>query len=123
MKIETAGAIHVENATLDDLGAAFADDAGRGEFIILSRGEYEFIQAGGEGDGPYAIEYREGDAQYEAAEELPKQKAALLFLQYYQGDPAFKTACTWKPLKTKSGRLGLALLCVAFPTLSLLFLS
>jgi hypothetical protein len=42
-----------------NLKEVFADDSLRGEFIILEADANTFLQAGGEGDGPYTLEYKE----------------------------------------------------------------
>ena len=59
MKLRTAGtwtgacAGGVSPQTLEDV---FADDARRGEFIIREADQNTFLQASGEGDGPYVLE-------------------------------------------------------------------
>src|SRR4030095_6811795 len=64
MKLETADSYVFDQVTEEQLRDTFDDDKGRGEFVILSEKPEVYIQASGEGDGPYALEYRDGDADH-----------------------------------------------------------
>ena len=103
MKLETAERISSYNVTEEELINAFNDDEGRGEFIILSEREQVYIQASGEGDDPYIIEYREGDADhhFQCVEEISKEQVKSMFLKYLNGDDSWKSDCRWDKLENK----------------------
>ena len=103
MKLETAERIGSKNVTIEELNKAFTDDHGRGEFIILSQDKETFIQAAGELDGPYLVEYREGDAKlhYQCPQDLTKTQVQSLFCKYLTDDSSWKTDVTWKPIEIK----------------------
>ena len=50
MELISAATISSANATEADIRKAFANDRGRGEFVILSEMEEFYIQAAGEND-------------------------------------------------------------------------
>lgn len=103
MRLDTAGSIAHSEATIEDLRQAFRDDARRGEYIILSQKPEIYIQAAGEADGPYQLEYRDGSGQqhYQAEDELWKEDVERAFLCYLAGDSRWRTNCRWKKLKLK----------------------
>jgi len=103
MKLECAGSISSGNATEAEVRRAFADDGGRGEFIILSQADEMYIQAAGEADDPYVMEYREGsdDRHFECTRELKKSEAEAAFLKYLKGDSTWKTDFQWKKQEKK----------------------
>ncbi len=103
MKLETAGRIGSKNVTADELAQAFQDDHGRGEFIILSQSAQIYIQASGETDGPYYVEYREGDADhhFQCTQEIAKQQVQDLFMKYLEGDSSWKNDVNWKQIENK----------------------
>lgn len=103
MKLETAARIGSKNVTEEELANAFQDDQGRGEFMILSQTEQVYIQASGELEGPYVIEYREGDADrhFHCVHEVLKQQVQELFMKYLKGDSSWKTDVEWKHLENK----------------------
>ena len=103
MKLECAETISSANATEADIRSAFADDNGRGEFVILSEADQMFIQASGEGDGPYTLEYREGgdDRHFQCARDVKKTEVEAAFLKYLRRDAAWKTDFQWKALEKK----------------------
>ena len=55
MKLETAEAIERDNVTEQQVHEVFQDDQQRGDFIILSQQPQVYIQASGEGDGPFSL--------------------------------------------------------------------
>ena len=101
MKLETGARISSRDVTEEELVNAFEDDVGRGELIILSQAEEVFIQAAGEGDEPYLLEYREGDEDYhfQCARKVPKASVQSAFIKYLRGDESWKTDFEWKPLQ------------------------
>jgi hypothetical protein len=103
MKLECAQSISSNHVTEAEIRNAFADDSGRGEYIILSEADQVFIQAAGELDGPYALEYREGDANHHFAcvYDVKKEKVEAAFMKYLRRDPTWKTDFEWKRLEIK----------------------
>ena len=103
MKLECAESISSPNATEADIRNAFADDDGRGEYIILSESDQVFIQASGEGDGPYMLEYREGgsDRHFQCARSVKKSEVESAFLKYSKRDGTWKTDFEWKKIEAK----------------------
>lgn len=89
------------DATEDDIRQAFLDDEGRGEFIILSRGEQVYLQAANEKDGAFLLEFRDGDEQnhFQSTRELSKPEVERAFLQYLAGDDSWRTAFPWRKLE------------------------
>lgn len=100
MKLECAQSIASADATEADIRRAFADDRGRGEFIILAESDEVFLQASGEDDGPYSLEYREGsaDRHFRYTRDLTKAEVERAFLQYLHRAPGWKTDFPWQPL-------------------------
>jgi hypothetical protein len=103
MRLDTAGTIAHGQATEQDLRNAFRDDARRGEYIILSQRPEVYMQAAGEADGPYQLEYRDGNGQqhYYAEGEWRKDDVERAFLWYLVGDSRWRTNFHWKKLELK----------------------
>lgn len=99
MKLETGGSIHSSIVSEEDLLRTFDNDAGRGDFIILSHGEQVYLQASGKEEGPYSMEYREGDEShhFHCTEALTKAEVKKSFLKYLEGDSSWKVDHFWKP--------------------------
>lgn len=97
MRLETAKGIYKDKATRSDIIEAFQDDEGRGKFIILSWSNQDYIQAVGEGDGPYSMECGEGDegGHLQCSEELSKAEVESIFLKYFEGDESWRRAFGW----------------------------
>lgn len=98
MKLDTGGHIHSANVSEEDLIRTFDNDHGRGDFIILSLGSQVYLQASGKGEGPYQMEYREGDENHHftCTEELSKDKVKKSFLKYLEGDSSWKVDHCWE---------------------------
>jgi len=105
MHLETAQSIEHENVTEAQLRNAFRDDKGRGEYIILSRERrcQYYIQAGGEMDGPYSLEYREGDNEHHfyAVGDYTKAQVEQAFVWYLNNDGRWRTDFPWKKEERK----------------------
>jgi hypothetical protein len=99
MKLESAG-LCFDEVSERDIDEVFEDDAGRGEFVILQAGEGRYIQAAGEGEGPYVLEYREAgsDAQYRATQPLGKAEVKAVFLDCLRHGSSWKTDRDWKAI-------------------------
>ena len=104
MRLETAERIVSSKVTEEELASAFQDDLGRGEFIILSQSDQVYIQASGESDGPYMMEYREGDADhhFQCIRDVSKENVQSVFMKYLKGDDSWETDVEWKRLESKS---------------------
>jgi hypothetical protein len=98
MKLETANSRAFPEATEPQLREMFQHDDRRGEFIILSQAPETYLQASGEGDGSYALEYREGraDAHFSARGEIRKADVLRAFLSYLAGDDRWRTEFSWE---------------------------
>jgi len=86
-----------------ELVQAFQDDAGRGEFIILSQSEQVYLQAGGEEEGPYDLEYRDGDGEhhFRCKTNVSKSEVQAAFVKYLRSDPSWKTDFEWERLEPR----------------------
>jgi hypothetical protein len=104
MELQTAGSIAHSHVTDDELREAFRDDARRGEYIILCQQPEIYMQAAGEDDRPYQLEYRDGDGDqhYQAEGELGKEDVERAFRWYFAGDSRWRTGFRWKKLEFKS---------------------
>jgi hypothetical protein len=102
MKLECAESISSDNAAEPDIRNAFADDDGRGEYIILFESKEVFIQAAGEYDGPYQLQYIEAaDRHFQCTDSLNKEQVESAFLKYLAHDETWKTDFQWKKLEKK----------------------
>jgi len=103
MKLECAERISHKNVTEEQLREAFRNDKARGEFIILSQDDQHYIQASGECEGPYDLEYRDGgnDQHFRAAGEFTKEQVEQVFVRYFKNDQ-WRTACRWEQLNLKT---------------------
>ena len=61
-KLECAQSFSSNDASEADVNRAFDDDRIRGEYIILTAPDGSFIQAAGEFEGPYVLEYCDAGA-------------------------------------------------------------
>lgn len=107
--IETDGSFSARNANENDIERAFERDRERGEFIILDRSDGSFLQAAGTGSGPYVLEHMDGQTKEHsrAVEELGKDQVRLIFLQFYRGEPTWRSSRRWEPVKTGGGCLAI----------------
>ena len=91
------------DVTEQTIEEVFFDDSLRGEFVILEADENTFLQAGGEGDGPYTLEYKEPGKQFRCVRPLTKQEVKEAFLDYLRGGSAWRTQREWKELAARKG--------------------
>jgi len=103
MILTSANSDPVAEVTDSDIQAAFDDDPGRGEFIILSQSEMVYMQAGGEYEGPYTLEYQQGnlDEHYQCTEDLNKTQVQTAFIKYLNNDTTWQTDYPLEILKQK----------------------
>ena len=110
MKLETAESIGFDQVSEQQLLDAFADDNGRGEFVNLSEKPEVYIQASGEDDGPYALEFRDGDADhhFSAGDTFRKADVLRAFLWYLTGDTRWRSEYSWQKLEPQAYRADMA---------------
>lgn len=114
MDLNTANT-NIENATEDDIRRIFEDEALRGEFVTLAREDEFYIQAAGEGDGPYTLEYRDGSEQkhFQAKGDATKEQVLRAFLQYRRGSSEWKRDFTWEVISSGGGGKGCVVVAAA----------
>jgi len=97
MKLETAQTIASDDVTASELRDAIRDDAGRGEFIILRQSPEVYIQAWGERDGPFALEYRDGsaDQHFHVDQDLSRDDVERAFGWYLAKHECWRTEFHW----------------------------
>ncbi len=102
MDLETAQSLSARRATPEDIERAFADNSGRGEYIILTADDGSFIQAAGEMDDPYALEYHDAPSgkHFRATKDVTKEQVEAAFLEYLRGAATWKEARDWKELES-----------------------
>jgi hypothetical protein len=101
-QLECAQSFSSDDASEADINRAFDDDRIRGEFVILTAPNGSFIQAAGEGDGPYTLEYRDAATQehVRAQGELTKEQVRAAFLEYLRGSSAWRSGWQWEPVRS-----------------------
>lgn len=79
--------------------AIAAMERGDVEYVILDNGA-EFIQAAGDGDGPYALQFSpaSGDAMEQAHGGVDASTVRAVLLAYLRGDAAWRSACAWSAM-------------------------
>jgi hypothetical protein len=92
--------IAVDAVTEPQLGDAL-DAMARGdiEYVILEDGD-AFVQAAGDGAGPYALQLSpgSGDGLQEVRGGVGGETMRGVLLAYRRGDPAWCGSCRWTPL-------------------------
>jgi len=92
-----------------------------GGFAILERDKQSYIQAAGDGEAGFIVEYQDGDTDQHftaTREKVPLSEVVKAFQSYAAGDGAWKGMFEWAKLeeadfKTKKGCLGAAVMLVA----------
>ena len=100
--LECAQSFSASDASEADINRAFDDDAARGEYIILTAPDGGFIQAFGEMDGLYVLEYHDETSkkEFRASRKLSKTEVRQAFLQYFHGNPIWQTTRQWNSVKS-----------------------
>jgi len=98
MELEPAGARGFKNVTEAQLRETFRAAGGFGEFIILSQARQVYMQAAGEDDGPYRLEYRDGDEEHHftAGDDFKKDDVLRAMLWYLSGDERWRSEFRWE---------------------------
>jgi hypothetical protein len=101
MVLECANAQPIQNATESDIARLFGDDRARGDFVILSHSKQYYVQAAGEGNGPYTLECRAGDKEnhFRCTQSLGKHAVQVALLKYLRHDSSFTTDFVWEKVK------------------------
>lgn len=90
----------IENPSAKEIEDALREMEETGsEFVILDRGELDYMQAAG-GDGEYGLEYQEGslDRHYRV-DSVPLAAVIEAFQQYARGeDTVWKSQFAWQHL-------------------------
>jgi hypothetical protein len=87
----------VEGVSEGQLGDALAALArGELEYVILEHGD-EFVQAAGEGEGPYALQFNpaSGDGLLEVPGGVGDAAMRAALRAYLRGDPAWRRPFQW----------------------------
>jgi hypothetical protein len=103
VKLETAGTLRFAEVSAEQLRAVMSDDRKRGEFVTLIEGPEVFMQAAGEGDGPYQLEYRDGDDErhFCGVGAFRKEDVLRALLWYLEDDARWRTEISWQQLGRK----------------------
>ena len=98
--IDTAGDMTLEDASERELAAAL-DSMERGhiEYVIIESGD-AFLQAAGEGPGPYAIQFRadSADRLLDVPGGVDAETMRTVLLAYRRGDLGWRGALEWRAL-------------------------
>jgi hypothetical protein len=100
-KLETEKSRRFGDVTEELLRKVFGDERVRGEFVVLSKDSQIYIQTRGNGEGPYCLEYRDGDAEhhFQAGDKLRREEVLRAFLWYLADDPRWRTDFPWRKLE------------------------
>jgi hypothetical protein len=99
--VDAAGHSVVDEPTEEDVQAAVAAMGdGYVEFVILASADGVFVQAAGDGDGPYALQRCDGDADAMRQAEGAVDRATVLhtLLAFRAGDPTWDAEQEWVAL-------------------------
>lgn len=102
MKIESAQRFHRDTVSRVDIDAVFSPDADqdRGEFVVLKDGSGGFVQAAGEGGGPFAVEWKSADGHYySAGRRMTREQARDTFHAFLQQAGDIRNFADWKPFR------------------------
>jgi hypothetical protein len=69
-----------------------------GTYVVLEQDD-EFLQAAGDGAGPYALQHSVGDQLVEAPGGVDAATMRKVMLAYRRGDPAWRGAIAWAPVR------------------------
>ena len=99
MKLYCEGELELDPVTESNLTDAFARDEARGDFVGIEREDGGFLQAAGERDGPYHVEYRDPTAGvlYEGSRSVFKVELLEMFLSYLRDDGSWQARVSWTP--------------------------
>ncbi|MBX7165454.1 MAG: hypothetical protein K1X74_03810 [Pirellulales bacterium] len=78
----------IDGVNATDIQQVFNDAPLRGNLVVLSANEDEYIQAAGELDGPFLVEYRDGHAGNHHLMTLEEARQA--FVEYLRRDSAWR---------------------------------
>ena len=99
MNLTTEGGLGGKNIGEQDIVEAFRNDAKRGGFIILSHdNQMIYMQAAGDEDGSYILEYQDGslESHYQCPNELSKARVQEAFIKYFRNDATWRSDFDWQ---------------------------
>ena len=121
MKINAAGYAS-DGATPEEIRELVSDDRKRGEFMILEKGEDDFVQIAGEvASAGFDLEYRESGRMFRCTRTVSRNEAENAFLEYLAGLDHWKSRLPWEPLEFASrppGRIVVAIVVVALAVIA-----
>jgi len=88
-----------ESATPEEIRELLSDDAKRGEFMILEKGDDAFVQVAGYADDGFELEYREGAQMFRCSRTVSREEAESAFLDYLDGLDSWKSRFPWEPME------------------------
>lgn len=88
-----------DNATPEEIRELVSDDAKRGEFMILEKGEDDFVQIAEDAEEGFVLEYREGERMFRCMRNVSRDEAEGAFLDYLDGLDSWKSRFSWEPLE------------------------
>jgi hypothetical protein len=96
----TTGLQSISEVNEQLLRILFEDEDFPEDFVILSQAPEIYMQAAGEWEGAYSLEYRDGDGDhhFSAGDRLRKRDLERAFLWYLAGDPRWRTEFAWKKI-------------------------
>jgi hypothetical protein len=100
MRLETAERFHRTKVKLSDIEDVFSEeeDKDRGEFVILRDDRGGFVQAAGEGDGPFMVEWKNAvdGAHYRSHKLMTRGQARDAFIAFFERDGDIWPITNWK---------------------------
>lgn len=99
--LDCGGEFSVPDCRDVDIERAFAGESLPGDgYVILTAPDGSVIQAAGDGDGPYTLEYIDAssDAHVVADGEPNKARVREIFLLYRRGDKRWRDIHEWRPM-------------------------
>ncbi len=109
-----------DNATPEEIRELVSDDAKRGEFMILEKGEDDFVQIAEGAEEGFVLEYREGERMFRCMRNVSRDEAEGAFLDYIDGLDSWKSRFSWELLEFRpqsSGRLAVVVAVVVLAAL------
>lgn len=101
MQLSTDTDVNVENPSKEQIREIAVDVATRraGGFVILGESEMSYMQAAGDEEKRFAIEYQEGSLakHFRAKERLSVEQTVEMLSSYCRGGTEWKTAAIWVP--------------------------
>jgi hypothetical protein len=72
-------------------------------YMTLTRSDDEWMDATMHGDGIFGVRCGEAGGGVVECTGIDAQKLEAVFVSFYEGDPAWKSLCEWKPRRPEKG--------------------